>query len=366
MDLYHVLGVRRNAALAEIRRAYQRHARRLHPALNPGDPEAAQRFQALAQAFEVLSHPERRAQYDRGDVQAAPASLPDVQFAGFDFSADGGAGGIGFRQIFEGVLQPRHPASAPRGEDLEQAATIAFEECFHGTRRRLHLLRQDQCSGCGGTGQVETGPSPCAECHGAGQVRAHRGHMIFARTCSACGGTGVTTRRPCAHCGGEGRAMNSEWVDVEIPAGVADGSRVHLAGLGNAGRHGGPPGDFNLVVYVEPHAFYRREGDDLFCEIPVTITEAALGGHLEVPTPDGPVTIEIPAGTQTGQRFRLRKRGMPRPGEKGRGDVFVETRVWVPPVADDESRELLREFARRNQHDPRKDLGPRPAMGKTR
>src|SRR5687768_14893597 len=139
MDLYHLLGVRRTASLAEIRRAYQRHARRLHPALNPGDPDAAQRYHALSQAFEVLSNPERRAQYDRGDVKAAPPSVPDVQFAGFDFSAESAGGAIGFRQIFEGVLQPRRTASAPRGEDLEQAATITFDECFHGTRRRLHL-----------------------------------------------------------------------------------------------------------------------------------------------------------------------------------------------------------------------------------
>ncbi len=150
--------------------------------------------------------------------------------------------------------------------------------------------------------------------------------------------------------------MRSEWLEVQIPAGVGDGSRVRVPGAGNAGRRGGPPGDFVLVVEMEPHPFYRREGEDLYCEVPVTIVEAALGAHVPVPTPDGPVTIEIPAGTQSGQRFRLRKRGLPRVDRKERGDLYVEARVWVPPVADDPSRELLREFARRNPADPRREL----------
>jgi molecular chaperone DnaJ len=153
---------------------------------------------------------------------------------------------------------------------------------------------------------------------------------------------------------------------VDIPAGVRDGARIHLAGLGNAGRRGGPPGDCHLVVQVEPHPLYRRQEDDLLCELPVTMIEAALGAHVEVPTPDGALVIEIPAGTQTGQRFRMRKRGMPRPGGEGRGDLYVEARVWVPPVRDDESRELLREFERRNRHDPRRDLGRVPPGGKAR
>ena len=158
--------------------------------------------------------------------------------------------------------------------------------------------------------------------------------------------------------------MRSEWLDVEIPAGACDGSRIRIPGAGNAGRRGGPPGDFILVVQVEPHPFYRREGEDLHIEVPVTMVEAALGAHVEVRTPDGPVTIEVPAGTQSGQRFRLRKRGLPRLGEKGRGDLFVEARVWVPPVADDASRELLREFARRNPADPRRPAANAPAREK--
>lgn len=360
MDLYNVLGVRRNASPAEIRRAYQKLARLLHPDLNPGDPVAAERFREVSLAFEILSDPQRRSEYDRGEpVPASGPSVPEVGFEGFDFSAEVRAGGVGFHEIFGGVLRQGRPGTEPgavTGESLEQSTRIAFEESFTGTKRRVRIVRQDQCPICRGVGEVAFGPVPCPRCHGTGQVRASRGHMIFSRRCSDCGATGVLSRRPCARCGGEGRLVQSEWLDVEIPAGVSDGARLRLVGCGNAGRRGGPPGDFILVVEVEPHRFYRREGDDLHCVVPVTVAEAALGGHVEVPTPDGPVTIEIPAGTQTGQRFRLRKRGMPKLGGKGRGDLYVEATVWVPTVTDDRSRELLREFSRLNSHDPRRGL----------
>jgi molecular chaperone DnaJ len=363
MDLYQVLGVRRNAPLAEIRRAYQKRARQLHPDLNPGDPVAAQRFAAVSQAFEVLADPQRRAQYDRGDAPAAAAAppVPAVGFEGFDFSAEVRVGGVEFREIFAGVLHDRDDDAPTRGEDLEQGARISFEECLAGTHRRIHLVRQDRCPQCRGGGEVDAPPAPCPDCGGSGQVRAYRGRMIFSRRCPGCGGAGVLRQRACPRCAGEGRVMQSEWLDVAVPAGAGDGLRVRVPGHGNAGRRGGPPGDFLLAVHVDPHRFYRREGADLHCEVPLTIAEAALGAHVEVPTPDGPVVIEVPAGTQTGQRFRLRKRGLPRADGKGRGDLFVQARVWVPPVTDDESRELLREFARRNPHDPRKDLRVPPS-----
>ena len=369
MDLYQLLGVRRNATVAEVRRAYQKHARRLHPDLNPGDPVARQRFEEVSKAFEVLSDAQRRAAYDRGEVRAAPRPrVADVGFAGFDFSAEVQAGGVGFHQIFEGVLAARGagPGAPARGEDIEQSAAISFEEAFRGTRRRLHLVRLTACPSCEGTGDVAIGPQPCEACGGAGQVRARRGRMIFTRPCRACAATGVIAHRPCGRCDGEGRAMHTEWSEIEIPPGARDGSRVRLPGMGNAGRRGGPAGDFHLVVRVEPHAVFRRQEDDLHCEVPVTMTEAALGVHVEVPTPDGPVVIEMPAGTQTGQRFRMRKRGMPRPDGQGRGDLYVEARVWVPPVRDDESAELLREFERRNPHDVRRGLGAQAPGRKAR
>ena len=360
MDLYQLLGVRRTATIAEVRRAWQKHARRLHPDLNPGDPVARQRFEEVSRAFEVLSDAQRRAEYDRGEVRSAPRPrVADVGFAGFDFSAEVQAGGVGFHQIFEGVLAGGSAdAAAPaRGEDLEQSAQVSFDEAFHGATRRLHVVRLASCDTCGGSGNIAIGPQPCEACGGAGQMRSRRGRMIFTRPCRECAASGVLAHRPCARCAGEGRSMHSEWAEVQIPAGVREGSRIHLPGLGNAGRRGGPAGDFQLVVHVEPHPLYRRQDDDLHCEIPVTMTEAALGVHVEVPTPDGPVVIEMPAGTQTGQRFRMRKRGMPRPAGQGRGDLYVEARVWVTAVRDDESRELLMEFERRNRHDLRRDLG---------
>ncbi len=360
MDPYELLGVRRSAVAAELRRAYQKRARQLHPALNPADPVAAERFRAVSEAFAILSDPERRARFDRGEpLTEPPLPAPEVGFAGFDFSAEVHRVGVGFREIFDGLL----PGSAARegaqpGEDLEQIAQLSFDEAFSGTRRRVQLVRQEACPVCHGSGDTSFARASCERCAGSGELRARRGHMVFTRTCPDCQGRGVQSR-PCGRCEGEGRQLQSEWLEVAIPAGVQSGSRVRLPGFGNAGRRGGQPGDFVLAIEVSPHAFWRREGDDLHCEVPVTLVEAALGAHVEAPTPDGPLTIEIPAGTQSGQRFRLRKRGMPRPGE-GRGDLWVEIRVEVPAVTDERGRELLRELERLSPGNPREAL-PRAA-----
>lgn len=357
MEFYELLGVRKNASVAEIRRAYQKLARRLHPDLNPGDPVTAQRFHAATRAFEVLCDPPRRAAYDRGERPTpAPPPVSAFGFEGFDFSVEV-KGTAGFQELFDSVLRGGTPsAAAARGEDLEQTASISFEESLKGASRRIQLLRSDRCQACQGRGDVAFGPVPCPRCHGTGQLRANRGHMIFSRACGDCGAAGVLDRQACPRCGAEGRVMQSEWLEVRIPPGAGPGARIRVPECGNVGLRGGPPGDLVLVIDVAPHPFYRREGEDLFCTLPLAMAEAALGAHVEVPTPEGPVTIEVPAGTQTGQRFRLRKRGLPRMGDGGRGDLYVEASVVIPAVTDARGRELLQELARLDPGDPRKDM----------
>jgi molecular chaperone DnaJ len=356
-DYYELLGVRRGASAAELRRAYQRLARQLHPALNPLDPVAAESYRVVTHAFEVLSDPERRARHDRGETtEAPPASEPSVEFHGFDFSIEGKRASAGFREIFASVIPGGAPESAQlAGEDLEQATRISFEESLHGAERRVQLLRFDACAACGGSGETSEQALACARCQGSGQLRTRRGHMVFTRSCPDCGGRGLQAR-PCASCSGQGRTLQSEWLGVQIPAGVASGSRVRVPGAGNAGQRGGRAGDFVLKIDVEPHPLYERDGADLVCELPVSLVEAAAGAHVPAPTPDGPVTIEIPAGTQPGQRFRLRKRGMPKPGERGRGDLWVKIRLVVPAVTDERARALLRELTQLHPEDPRRDL----------
>jgi molecular chaperone DnaJ len=344
MDAYEALGVKRTASPAEIRRAWQRLSRALHPALNPADPAAAERYVDAERAFAILSDPQKRAAYDRGERPVVPvAPAPSGGFEGFDFSARVRVETVGFREIFDPVL---HPGTVPpplRGEDLEQSTRLSFDESMKGTTRRLHLVRFEPCQGCAGAGDIPFGPVPCPRCAGTGTVRGSRGHMIFSRRCAECDGAGQVRRMPCPRCAGEGRAISSEWLDVRIPPGVGDASAVRLPGAGNAGRRGGPAGDFVLTVEVEDHPLYRREGDDLHCTVDVGLVPAALGGHVEVKAPEGTLTIELPAGTQNGQRFRLRKRGVPRP-DGGRGDLWVEARLVVPAVTDDRGRALLREL----------------------
>jgi molecular chaperone DnaJ len=363
MELYEALGVRHAASAAEIRRAWQRLSRALHPALNPGDPAAAERYQQAEAAFQVLSDPQRRAAYDRGELPAAPGVPlpPQAGFEGFDFSARVRVETVGFREIFDEALPP---AQGTRGEDLEQATRLSFEESMTGTQRRVHLVRFEACPGCGGRGDVAFGPQRCQRCHGTGSVRGSRGHMIFSRRCGECDGSGEIRRAACPRCSGEGRVIASEWLDVRIPAGVDHGSHVRLAGAGNAGRRGGPAGDFVLTVELEPHPLFRREGEDLHCVVPVGLVEAAMGGHVEVATPEGPVTIEVPAGTQNGQRFRLRKRGVPRLGDAARGDLWVEARIVVAPVTSERGRALLRELQR--LLDPARDGEASAAAGAAR
>ena len=358
LDLYETLGVRARATNAELKRAFQKLARRFHPDLNPGDPLAASRYAAAARAIEILSDAARRAAYDRGELSATPAvPAAEVGFEGFDFGSDVRAEVAGFSEIFESAPAGRRaPAGPEAGSDQELTTRINFEEAFSGTERRVNVVRQDHCPACRGSGDTAVDPVRCTRCDGTGHVRARRGHMVFRRRCQECDGTGTLRRRACSRCQGEGRLTRSEWLDLKIPAGVESGSQLKIPGGGDAGRRGGASGDLILRIEVEAHPLFSRQGADLSCAVPVTMMEAALGGHIDVPTPEGSLTIEVPAGTQAGHRFRLRGRGMPRLGAKGRGDLFVETRVVVPSSLDERSRELLQELARLNPANPRSEV----------
>ncbi len=361
MDFYAILGVARTATTAEIKRAYRRLARRFHPDLNPGDQAAAQYFRCIVEAYETLVDPERRRKYDAEGLAGGARREPEVAFEGFDFSrAAEGPQASTFSELFADVFRGGGRAEAPRAEpgaDLHASVALSFDEAARGCTRVVTVTRQTVCPECQGAGEVRTVESRCVACQGTGSLRWARGHMVFSKTCSACGGTGRRERQPCPACAGQGVTTRAEAVTVRIPAGVADGARVRVPEKGHAGRRGGRPGDLYIAVQVAPHPFFGREGDDLHLTVPVAIHEAALGAKIEVPTLDGRARLRIPPGTQSGQRFRLRGRGLPSPRDGRPGDLVVEVRLVLPKLLDERSKELLREFGRLNPENVRKDLG---------
>jgi len=375
-DYYELLGVGRSAAVKEIRQAYRKLARKYHPDLNPGDKSAEEKFKQISEAYEVLSDKKKRDTYDQfgfagsnvGQGMPGPgggAQGPDgihFDFGGFDFGGGSGAGGgnASFRDIFSQMFRVGGGPNVQRedepepGLDLEYEIEISFAESIRGAVKKIHYTRQDVCPDCHGAGFTATGKSqPCRECNGTGQVTRTAGKMRFQVGCQACGGTG-RSRTLCRACGGEGRILRTETFEVRIPAGMGDGSRFRVAGRGNAGTNGGPPGDLYIITRVAPHPFFERRGDDIYTRIPITITEAALGAKVEVPTVDGRSLVRIPPGTNSGKSFRLREKGAPSVRHHGRrGDQYVEVQVVVPRPEDEKSRELLRELARLEPTDPR-------------
>lgn len=359
MDLYIVLGVPRGATMVEIKRAYRRLARRYHPDINPGDRDAAARFHDVLAAYETLTDPDRRRRYDAGQVEGAGDDSDPFGFAGFDFSARvHGDRATTFGDLFEDVFNPerRERAAAEVGADLHAKVTVSFEQAWHGASVPVTVTRQITCTTCAGKGTRPIPETACVTCQGAGTIRAARGHMVFARTCPTCGGRGSVTERTCDICHGQGVTTRSESRTVDLSPGIANGARVRVPGRGHAGVRGGPPGDLYVDVIVEPHARYRRDGDDVHFTVPVAIHEAALGAKIEVPTPDGLVRLKVPPGTQSGQRFRLRERGAPSMRDGRRGDLIIEARLVLPDVIDERSKELLREFGRLNGENVRSGL----------
>jgi molecular chaperone DnaJ len=353
MDFYIVLGVDRGAPVGEIKRAYKRLARRLHPDINPGDREAEARFRQVLDAYETLTDPDRRRRYDAGQLTAGEREEDGASFgfAGFDFSHRVHAERTTtFGDLFEEVLAKRaaRPSEgAEHGADIHARTTLTFEEAWHGVQRTVTVTRQDTCRACAGTGFQRVAETRCVSCEGTGAVRSVRGHMVFAKTCPTCGGEGRLKQEECAPCHGQGVEPRSETLTVRIPPAVADGARVRVAGKGHAGVRGGMPGDLLIDVTVAEHPVYRREGDELHMTVPIALHEAGLGAKFEIVTPDGPARLRMPPGTKSGQRFRLRERGAPSK-HGGRGDLVVEVRLRLPKVLDERSKELLREFGRLN------------------
>lgn len=349
MDLYIVLGVRREATAEDIRRAYRRLARRLHPDLNPGDGAAASRFEQVVRAYETLVDPERRRQYDRGGAQADPGTPgPGFGFRGFDFSSQVHAHQTTtFGDLFEEVFARRsgQDLSPQDGDDLFAQVTLAFDEAWRGTTRAITLTRRRECPGCGGVGLVRTADRHCGACDGQGALQVARGHMVFSKACAQCQGLGVRRVHPCGTCAGEGVVAVAEQVEVTIPAGIGHGDRMRCPGGGHAGRRGGRPGDLHLDIAIAPHPVFRRDGDEVTMVLPVGVHEAGLGTRVTVETPAGPVVVRVPPGSQAGQRLRLRDRGIPR-AQGGRGDLLIELRIVMPSLLDERSKELLREFGR--------------------
>lgn len=361
MDLYVVLGVRQDASESEIKRAYRRLARRFHPDINPGDHAAAAHFQQVLEAYETLIDRERRGRYDSGETTAPTEARRAGGFEGFDFSSRGPDYSATFGDLVAEVLiehGARRPAAA-RGADLHHEASISFAESFSGCERPLAVTRRETCRMCRGAGVARTPSGPCAACQGQGAVRTVRGHMVFTRSCNSCGGTGQQPPRACPTCAGAGHGVRAEQVTVRLPAGIADGERVRVAGKGDSGPRGGPAGDLYVTVHVAADSDFRRDGNDLHVVLPVGVHEAALGARVEIAGLDGPVKVRIPPGTQSGQRFRISERGMVSPRGGPRGDLVVEARLMLPAVLDERSKALLREFAEINggQFRPRSASG---------
>jgi len=397
-DYYGVLGVKKTASQEEIRKAFRKLARKYHPDVNPNDKKAEEKFKELSEANDVLSDPKKRKIYDQlgfysdnidpaaaeayargggfgaggfgagpspggGSSQGAP-----FDFGGFDFSDFTGGGGRqrtsggggGFRDIFSSMFSGRGPGSAvtqhpEAGSDLEYKVNIGFWDAIRGTVMRINITRQDTCSNCAGKGTVGA-VGTCPECKGSGQVTQTGGRMKFNMECPRCNGTGKA-QSICPTCHGEGVVMRTEPLEIRVKPGTRDGQRIRIAGKGNAGLNGGPPGDLYIIMKVGEHPVFRREGDDIYVTVPVTAPEAALGTRIEVPTIDGRSQLRVPPGTQSGQKLRLRDKGVPSATQDGRrGDQIVEIKIVVPEARDLKARELWQELQKLNPEDPRAEL----------
>lgn len=361
MGLYDILGLDRGASAASVQRAYRRLVRRYHPDLNPGDAEAARLYGEVTRAFEILSDPVRRRQYDEGGTVPSGADAGEVAFAGFDFSVtvEGGAAttfGDLFVDVFRAAADARAAAGSSAGGDVHAEVVLSLADVIHGAVRTVPVARRVTCQPCAGVGQIDRPPVRCGACQGQGHVRLARGHMTFVRPCEACRAEGVVRHGPCPACQGTGLQTRVETHVVRLPPGVMDGEERRERGLGHAGAGGATPGDLRIRVRVPTDDRWERRDDDLHVTVPVAIHEAVLGTRLDLETPDGLVRLRVPPGTQGGQRLRLRERGVPSRRTGKRGDIVVTIRLVLPRVIDARGRELMAEFARLHPDDVRKQF----------
>lgn len=356
--MYEILGVDRNASQEEIKKAYRRLAKKYHPDLNPGDKEAEQKFKEINEAYEILSDPQKRAQYDQfghaafeqgGFQQGGFGDFGEGRFD-FDFGGFGDIFGDIFSDFF-GTGRRKAEKGPKKGADIRYDLTLTFEEAAFGTEKEIEVERFEVCDVCHGTG-VKPGsrPETCPVCHGTGEIRQTQntpfGRIVNIRTCPRCHGEGKIITDPCQKCGGTGRIRKRRKIKVTIPAGIDEGQMLTLRGEGEPGLRGGPNGDLYIVIHVKPHEIFKREGYDVYVKIPISFADAALGGEIKIPTLDGMVSFTIPEGTQTGTKFKLRGKGIPHIGGRGRGDQIVEVYVEVPKRLSEKQKELLREFKR--------------------
>ncbi|HYM29975.1 MAG TPA: molecular chaperone DnaJ [Candidatus Cybelea sp.] len=344
-DYYQLLGVARQASADDIKKAFRKQAMQFHPDRNPGDKAAEQKFKDINEAYDILKDDQKRAAYDQYGHAAFEGGAGAAGARGFDFT---GSFADVFDDLFGEFMGGRRGNSggASRGADLRYNLEIGLEEAYQGKAAKIRVAGQAACEACHGTGAAgDSRPSPCPSCHGAGKVRAQQGFFTIERTCPTCGGMGRVIENPCRICGGSGRAHRERTLAVNIPKGVEDGTRIRLAGEGEAGLRGGPPGDLYIFLSITPHEIFHREGPHIQCRVPITMTTAALGGVIEVPTLDGArARVTIPAGTQTGKQFRLKGKGMPAMRGSGTGDMLVQAFVETPMNLTKRQKELLNEF----------------------
>jgi molecular chaperone DnaJ len=351
-DYYEVLGVERGASAEEIKKAYRRLAKQYHPDFNKDDRDAEKKFKEVNEAYEVLSDPQKREQYDRFGHQAEAAGFGTGGFGGADFNGFGGFESI-FENFFGGLggFGRRRPPGPEQGAHLRYDLEITLEEAFHGGSREIKIPRTELCPDCRGSrARAGSKPETCPTCQGSGQQQFTRntafGRFVNVQTCSACGGEGKMIKDPCPACRAQGRVVRERQLEIKIPPGVEHGSRLRVGGEGEAGLRGGPPGDLYVIVGIRPHKLFLREGDDLVIELPLNMVYAALGTEVDVPTLDGTAALRIPEGTQPGTSFRLKGRGMPRLRGAGRGDLRVKLKVIVPKRLSHKQKQLLADFAR--------------------